>query len=60
MNNRHSLASCFPLCFGLIVAMGLVMGARAQDEPTRSITQIGEDLYRAQNNIHHAVFLVTE
>ncbi len=60
MNNRHSLASCFPLCFGLIVAMGLVMGARAQDEPTRSITQIGEDLYRAQNNIHHAVFLVTD
>lgn len=31
----------------------------AQDTPTRSITQIGEHLYRVRNNLHNSVLLVT-
>ncbi len=45
---------------GLIATVGLIGSANAQQEPVRGITEIAEDLYRAQNNNHHAVFLVTE
>ena len=34
--------------------------AVAQDAPKRSITEIGENLYRFQNNFHFSVFLVTD
>ena len=30
-----------------------------QEGPTRSIVNVTEDLYRAQNNVHYTVFLVT-
>jgi len=59
MNNQRSSASVAPLCLGLIAALGLAASAHAQ-APTRSIVEIGEDLYRAQNNAHHVVFLVTD
>ena len=36
------------------------LNAMAQDGPTRAITEIADDLYWAQNNNHHSVFLVTD
>ena len=39
--------------------MGLVSGAEAQQPPTRGIVNITGQLYRAQNNNHYTVFLVT-
>lgn len=46
----------------LIGTVALVSGttALAQDEPFREIVNITGDLYRATNNAHHNVFLVTE
>ena len=43
-------------------ALALVSGpsALAQDEPFREIVNITGDLYRATNNAHHNVFLVTD
>ncbi|MYF69046.1 MAG: MBL fold metallo-hydrolase, partial [Proteobacteria bacterium] len=43
-------------------SVALVSGttALAQDEPFREIVNITGDLYRATNNAHHNVFLVTE
>ncbi len=35
-------------------------GVMAQQAPTRAITEIADDLYWAQNNNHHSVFLVTD
>ena len=47
----------------LLVAAALVVGPRAQQTapppPTRAITNITGQLYRAQNNTHFNVFLVT-
>jgi glyoxylase-like metal-dependent hydrolase (beta-lactamase superfamily II) len=45
------LASC--------VLAGLVTGAEAQQPPARGIVNITGQLYRAQNNNHYTVFLVT-
>lgn len=42
------------------IALLAVVSSEAQETPTRSIVEIGENLYRAQNNIHYTVFLVTE
>jgi len=39
--------------------MGPVSGAEAQQPPTRGIVNITGQLYRAQNNNHYTVFLVT-
>ena len=41
----------------LVLIVGLDSGCAQQ--PTRSITNIFGDVYRAQNNTHHTVFLVT-
>ncbi len=41
----------------LVLIVGLDSGYAQQ--PTRSITNIFGDVYRAQNNTHHTVFLVT-
>ncbi len=43
-----------------VAAQFFASSSTAQDPPTRSITQIGEHLYRAQNNLHNSVFLVTD
>ena len=45
----------------VVGALALVSGpsALAQDEPFREIVNITGDLYRATNNAHHNVFLVT-
>ena len=45
---------------GLLLILGFPASAIAQEEPTRSITQITGDLYRGQNNNHFTVFLVTD
>jgi glyoxylase-like metal-dependent hydrolase (beta-lactamase superfamily II) len=45
---------------GLLLVLGLPASSIAQQEPTRSITQITGDLYRGQNNNHFTVFLVTD
>ncbi len=56
MSNRHA-RSFLP---ALVVGLGLALSATAQQqEPTRSITKITGDLYRATQNAHHTVFLVT-
>lgn len=51
------LASPFPAA--LAVALGISISAGAQEELTRSIAKIEGDLYRATQNAHHTVFLVT-
>lgn len=46
--------------FACIAAtIGLSLTAQAQNQPTRSIEQITDNLYKAQNNNHYTVFLVT-
>jgi glyoxylase-like metal-dependent hydrolase (beta-lactamase superfamily II) len=45
------LASC--------LLLGLASGAQAQQPPARGIVNITGQLYRAQNNNHYTVFLVT-
>lgn len=55
MNTKHAL-SFFAAC---VVALGLALSATAQQAPRRSIENITGDLYRATNNNHHTVFLVT-
>ena len=41
------------------LSVGVVAGASAQEPATRSITELRAGLYRAQNNQHFTVFLVT-
>lgn len=49
-----------PIFSALIVCVSLAGNASAQQaQPTRSIVNITGDLYRAQNNNHYNVFLVT-
>ncbi len=49
------------LAVGLAIAAPLLaLSSAAQDMPARSITQIKEQLYRARNNLHNSVFLVTD
>ena len=42
------------------MALATASSALAQDEPFREIVNITGDLYRATNNAHHNVFLVTD
>lgn len=51
--------SASPFLTSLLVALGLAAAAAGQDAPTRSITKITGELYRATQNAHHTVFLVT-
>src|SRR5512145_956866 len=53
MRFRTSLV--FPLC----LSAGFVSDAPAQQPATRAIANITGQLYRAQNNNHYTVFLVT-
>ena len=50
-----------PACFALLLCSLLVLGsaAQAQQAPMRGIVNITGQLYRAQNNNHYTVFLVT-
>jgi glyoxylase-like metal-dependent hydrolase (beta-lactamase superfamily II) len=48
-----------PLAAALCILVGLVSGAEAQQPPTRGIVNVTGQLYRAQNNNHYTVFLVT-
>ncbi len=52
---------CLSFLCALITSMGFMVQASAQQqqEPTRAITNITGDLYRAQNNAHFTVFLTT-
>lgn len=43
----------------ILVFAGLVVPAAAQQAPTRGIVNVTGQLYRAQNNNHYTVFLVT-
>ena len=43
----------------LFALVGLASGAAAQQPPTRAIVNVTGQLYRAQNNNHYTVFLVT-
>ncbi len=45
---------------GVVTLTFAVFPAVAQEAPKRSITEIGENLYRFQNNFHFSVFLVTD
>ncbi|MCZ0955343.1 MAG: MBL fold metallo-hydrolase, partial [Rhodospirillaceae bacterium] len=44
----------------LIAPLTLAAGASAQDEPRRTITEIADGVYRATNNNHGTVFMVTD
>jgi glyoxylase-like metal-dependent hydrolase (beta-lactamase superfamily II) len=55
------LTIVFTIVFTMLFTLAPVGQANAQQEqPTRSITEIATNLYWAQNNNHHAVFLVTD
>ena len=56
MNNCRILTSAIITT----VFLSCSFGAMAQQAPTRAITQIADGLYRATNNNHHVVFLVTD
>jgi glyoxylase-like metal-dependent hydrolase (beta-lactamase superfamily II) len=43
----------------LVLLLGLVSDAAAQQPPARGIVNVSGQLYRAQNNNHYTVFLVT-
>ena len=60
MKTYYFSGLCFRRFFCLITAFVLAACAGAQEEPERSIVEIGEDLYRAQNGGHYTVFLVTD
>ena len=60
MKTYYFSGLCFRRFFCLITAFILAACAGAQEEPERSIVEIGEDLYRAQNGGHYTVFLVTD
>jgi glyoxylase-like metal-dependent hydrolase (beta-lactamase superfamily II) len=47
------------LVLALFALVGVVSGAAAQQPPTRAIVNVTGQLYRAQNNNHYTVFLVT-
>lgn len=51
------------IALAMLLALGTVGQANAQEnaqqQPTRSIVEVAENLYRAQNNNHYAMFLVT-
>lgn len=48
------------LVFGALVALFVGATTCAQGTPAREIVQVTGDLYRARNDNHHAVFLVTD
>lgn len=43
----------------LLAVFGIAVATQAQAQPTRSIEQITDNLYKAQNDNHFTVFLVT-
>src|SRR6187551_3779310 len=47
------------LVVALCLSAGFVSAAAAQQPPTRGIVNVTGQLYRAQNNNHYTVFLVT-
>ena len=55
-----TLAACSPAAEPEAEAPAPVPVAAEPEGPTRSIVNITGDLYRAQNNNHHTVFLVTD
>ena len=55
MSTSHSRS----LIAAFVAAAALSVSAIAQQEPSRSITKITGDLYRATQNAHHTAFLVT-
>lgn len=55
MNIRAVLS----LAVGCVAAFGSIQQASAQQAPTRSVDNVTGDLYRATNNAHRTVFLVT-
>ncbi len=55
MNTRKE----FSLLIGCVAAFLLTQQTGAQEAPTRSIENVTGDLYRAVNNAHRTVFLVT-
>jgi glyoxylase-like metal-dependent hydrolase (beta-lactamase superfamily II) len=54
---KYSILASTLLCS--VLFFGSAGTAMAQEAPTRSIVNIAPDLYRAQNNNHYTVFLVT-
>lgn len=56
MQCNHAVKSALVISVLLPLSCGVV----AQQAPTRAITEIADDLYWAQNNNHHSVFLVTD
>lgn len=55
MNIRRFAATALAIVTAMLASSAL----HAQGQPTRSIVQIDDNLYRAQNNQHFTVFLVT-
>ena len=53
------MRSTTTVLLALCMFVGLVSSAAAQQPPTRGIVNVTGQLYRAQNNNHYTVFLVT-
>ena len=54
-----SIRTVSSLVVGCVAALSLSQQVSAQQAPTRSIDNVTGDLYRATNNAHRTVFLVT-
>lgn len=54
-----SIKTGLSLSVGCLAVLGSIQSACTQQAPTRSIDNVTGDLYRATNNAHRTVFLVT-
>src|SRR5690606_38945232 len=57
--SAHTMKTPTALAVSLCALLGFSEPSAAQQVPTRSIVNITGDLYRAQNDNHYTVFLVT-
>ena len=55
-----SITKRIPAICALIGALALAVNAFAQDNPVRTIAEIADGVYRATNNNHGTVFMVTD
>jgi len=58
--NSSSLTTALSIFTAMVLTLGMVGQASAQEEPTRSFTEVTENLYRVQNNGHYTMALITD
>jgi glyoxylase-like metal-dependent hydrolase (beta-lactamase superfamily II) len=58
--NSNYLTMALAVFITAFLTLGTVSQATAQEEPTRSFTEVADNLYRVQNNGHYTMVLVTD